>query len=125
MNSDIRISTAILTNKKIKRLIRRKGYEGFYNLISLWINTAIQCPEGALVGYDKDDVMDMANTSDEFFVDLLIELQLIGVNDKTYFLHDWKEHNPWAYGHKKRSENAKKAAEIRWRNEKKFTTVKN
>lgn len=123
MNTDIRISTGLLTNRKIKKLIRRKGYEGFYNLISLWINTGINCPEGELTGYDREDIMDMSGTNDENFIELLMELGLLEFDNENYLIHNWKTHNHWAANAKKRSEKARKAIEARWKNHKKGDVV--
>ncbi len=123
MNTDIRVTTTIFTNKKIKRLIRRKGYEGFYNLISLWINTAIHRSTGSLDGYDSDDLMDILNTNDEKMVELLVDLNLLDFDGKTYAIHNWKKHNPWAFDADKRSEIARKAAKTRWESHNKSKVV--
>ena len=124
MNSDIRVSTTILTNKKIRKLIRRKGYEGFYNLLSLWMDAALHCPDGLFKDYDEDDLMMAASTDDNKFIDLLIELQLLDRCESWVKIHKWKENNLWVTGAEKRSDSAKKAAESRWAKNHKATISK-
>jgi len=114
MNTDIRISVALLTNKKIKRLIRRKGHTGLFNLLSLWIYAGIHAPNGTFVGMDKEDLMDAASSTDETLIGMLEELTLLDFDGERYSIHDWVEHNHWATGAEKRSEKARKAADARW-----------
>lgn len=120
MNTDIRISTGLLTNMKVKRLIRRKGHTGFYNMISLWIYAGIHRPEGVFFEMDEDDLMDAADTNDENFIPLLTELKLLDFDGLHHKIHDWNKHNHWALGAEKRSETARKAAEARWNKNQKF-----
>ena len=119
MNTDIRISTGLLTNMKVRKLIRRKGHTGFYNLISLWIFAGIHSPSGIFFEMDADDLMDAADTNDEKFIPLLVELRLLDYDGLNYQIHDWAVHNHWALGAKKRSESARKAADARWQNKEK------
>ena len=114
MIGDIRISTGLLTNKKIKRLIRRKGSDGLLGLISLWIYTATHRPKGILYDMDNEDLMDACNTNDEHFISLLIDLKLIDFDGKNHSIHNWKDNNGWVFFSDERSEKAKKAAEARW-----------
>ena len=114
MNTDIRVSITVLTNKKIRKLIRRKGYEGFYNLISLWLDAAAHCPDGLFKDYYDEDLMMAANTEDNKFIGLLLEIGLLDQCGEWVKIHDWKDNNPWASQAEIRSKSAKKAAEIRW-----------
>jgi len=114
MNTDIRVSTSVLSNPKISKLIRRKGHTGFYNLTSLWIHVALHNPSGKLVGLDDEDIMEAASTTDEKFVPLLVELGLLNKTKSGYEIHNWFKHNSWAMGSEKRSESARGAARARW-----------
>ena len=114
MNTDIRLNTTILSDPKIRKLIRKKGHEGFFNLISLWIHTAQHNCDGKLSGMDNDDIMDASGTNDEDFVSLLLDLKLLLLKNKTYEINKWAEHQQWAMGAKTRSETAKIAAKARW-----------
>lgn len=114
MNTDIRISVALLSNRKIKRLIRRKGHTGFYNLVALWVYAGVHCPSGIFEGMDKEDLMDAAETTDEYFVDLLVELKLLELKKDTYQLRNWRKHNGYAATAEERSQKARDAANKRW-----------
>lgn len=114
MNTDIRISVGLLTNRKVKRLIRRKGHTGFYNLISLWVYAGVHCPSGEFEGMDKEDLMDAAETSDECFVDLLVDLNLLELKGGVYRLRNWRKHNGYAATAEERSQKARDAANKRW-----------
>ena len=114
MNTDIRISVALLSNRKIKRLIRRKGREGFYNLIALWVYAGVHCPTGIFEGMDKEDLMDAAETTDECFVDLLLELNLLEHKNGSYQIRNWRKHNGYAATAEERSQKARDAANKRW-----------
>lgn len=114
MNSDIRISTAIFSNRKIRRLRRQRGDSGIVSLFKIWIDTALHNPTGLLKGMTKEDLMDVAETNDETFVDLLVELGLLEWDGITYRIHHWHHHNHWAMGAEKRSEKARKAVQKRW-----------
>ncbi len=118
MVTDIRLQTSITTNTKIKRLVRRKGADGFVNLVNLWVHTATHNSSGFLVDMDKEDIMDAAQTSDERYVDLLIELNLLDEvfegGKTTLKIHNWEKYQGWVVGSEKRSELARKAAKSRW-----------
>ncbi|MDA3833727.1 MAG: hypothetical protein PF495_10040 [Spirochaetales bacterium] len=114
MNSDIRISTAIFTNKKIRKLLRRKNGDGLSSLLSLWINAAINSPDGVFLGYEMEDLMDSANTKDECFIPLLVDQKKQEFDGKIYSNHNWKKHNGYAYYAPERSEKARIAANTRW-----------
>lgn len=116
MNADIRISTGLFGNTKIKRLIRRKGSDGFVSLQKLWIWAAIHRPTGVLSGMEDGDLMDVLETNDEAMVALLVGLNLLDHDGKCYSIHNWMKHNLWASGAEKRADSARKAAQIRWSN---------
>lgn len=117
MNTDMRISTGVMGNRKIRRLIRAKGAEGFVQLITLWIYTSVHRPTGVLDDMDEFDIQDAAKSYDEKFADVLFDLKLLDFDDGTYSIHNWKKHNPWAFEADKRSEIARNAAKARWANQ--------
>jgi len=114
LNVDFRVSTHVLQNKKIKRLIRRKGHTGFYNLISLWAYTATQRPSGILHEMDREDIMDAAESTDETFVGLLVDLGLLDHDGASFSIHNWVKHNGYAAHAEQRSQKARDAANKRW-----------
>ncbi len=117
MNTDIRVSTALMANRKIKRLLRSKGSGGVVQLINLWIYAAQCAPNGVLKDMDQADIMDAAGSRDENFAEHLTSLGLLDFDQNEFRIHDWTEHNHWACGAEERSERARKAAEVRWKNQ--------
>ncbi len=122
MTADFRINTGVLDHPKIKKLIRKKGYEeGFIRLFRLWGWTAENRPKGILTNMDMDDIaiaMNFPDGTTEQCTDLinfLIELRLLDkLENGDLALHDWKDHNPFAYFAPERKEAAQKAAKARW-----------
>jgi hypothetical protein len=120
MNTDIRISVSFKNHRKRKKLTRILGIGSDIYLIDLWITVAMDCPEGILFGWDKNDIADSCNWNDDpkILVDALIECNFLEKDsDGNYSIHDWCEHQGWACKAKERSIKAKKAAEARWNQE--------
>lgn len=119
MNSDIRISISFKGHRKRKKLQALLGQGSTDFLIDLWIGAAVTRPEGILHGFDALDLAMEAGWSGdpEAFKDALIKAGFLDVlDDGTYALHDWKEHQPFVIHAKNRSESAKKAARVKWEN---------
>lgn len=115
MNTDFRISIGFSTNIKIKRIIRRHGEGAILALLKLWEFAALHRPRGILHGMTKLDILDVSEwRGDEEFVDTLIEVGLLDEADGAYKIHDWKDHNSYAFHAPERSESARKAAEAKW-----------
>ena len=116
MNSDFRLSVGIFEHVKMKKLNKKLGKEGGFALIQLFHYCAVNKPTGCLEGMDNDDIIiaaDYTGTGD--FIATLLELKWIEKDDLgTYFIHDWKVHNPWAAGAEARSEAARSAVNSRW-----------
>ncbi len=83
-------------------------------MIDLWLTAAEDRPEGVLTGWDDTDIALAAGWEGDplELVKSLIDCGWLDVlEDGTYKLHDWEEHQGWACGAKARSE---KAAKARW-----------
>ena len=121
MNKDIRIATSFKGHRKRKRLTRILGSGATDYLIDLWITVAQNNPEGLLLKWDIIDIADSAGWQGEpqEFVDALIKCNFLKKNGNSCFeIHDWCDHQGYACKARERSEQAKKAAEIRWKKNK-------
>jgi hypothetical protein len=126
MNSDIRIKSNILTNPKIKKFVKEVGEIGIIKLLRLWLFTAEHRPKGILydisdddlreiLGYSAGSLADSSAESDNQLSSNMISAQLkykfIEKDKKgVYSVHDWSEHNPYAFFAPERSEQAKRAS---------------
>ncbi len=122
MNKDIRLATSFKGHRKRKKLERLIGKGATSHLIDFWISVAQSNPEGVLHGWDADDVACSGewDGDSQDFVDALIKCKLIKKNSSGCFeVHDWCDHQGYACKAKERSEQAKKAAEIRWKKKQK------
>ena len=113
---DMRLSLNFVDHPKVRKIIRRCGYEAFYGLIKLYSIAGRMYIDGLLKGFDLDDIEDLADWHGEsgLFGSTLLDVCLIDETEEGYYLHDWEEHQPWIIGSEERSEKAKKAAEARW-----------
>lgn len=115
MNSDIRIAVSFLDHPKTVKLQRRRGDGAILCLIRLWCYVAENKPDGGLAGMDAEDIEIAAKWGGvvgEFTAEL-VELGFIESRDGTYFVHDWPEHNPYAYHAKDRQARARLAAQAK------------
>lgn len=118
--TDIRISTSQPDHPKVRRLIHRCGYKGYWHLMQLYCTAAINRPSGRLP-QDPEEIEMMASWDEEpgAFCQALIDCKLLDKKPSAYQIHDWKSHNPWVATQEQRSAKARKAAEQRWKNDKK------
>lgn len=116
MNKDIRVSTDFPRHPKTLKLIKSLRYEGLYSLISLWAFAGKHHCKGVLDGMDEQEIELAAEWGGEAgkFVDTICKLRFLDKEGDTYALHDWKEHNGFAYYADARSEMAKQKAAKRW-----------
>jgi len=117
MNKDIRLNLSFSTHRKRKKLYSALGPQGILSLIDLWLSTAANRPKGILTGMNETDIaMDAQWSGDP--AEFCRTLQEIGFLDRgedgTYSIHDWKDHQRYAYFSKERSEMARELAERRW-----------
>ncbi len=116
MSSDIRIQTSFFTHPKTRKLQRRLGAEAVLCLMQLWAYVATNRPKGDLAGLDYDDIELAANWQGEQYVfcDELREIGFIDGEEYWLTIHDWQEHQAWAYFAPERSARAKSAVNARW-----------
>lgn len=94
---------------KTKKLIRKCGQAGAWNLIRLFLFVAANRPDGDLAGMDDDDIEIAADwQGDEgAFVAALVEVRFLAGELGARAIHDWADHNPWAVGSDRRTDKAK------------------
>jgi len=117
MNSDIRILVSFKGHRKRHHLEKLLGSIGATRyLLDLWLTAAQQRPDGHLKDWNAKDIAIAAGYSGkpQKFVDSLLESGFLDRDGEGYRLHDWSEHQPWCCGAPRRSEDARKAAEVRW-----------
>lgn len=115
MPDDFRVKTSFFTHPKARRLKRRHGDTAIVCLMRLWAFATEHRCKGVLYDMTKDDLVDVSEWhGDGEFVDSLVEFGFLDRGPEWYELHDWKEHNHWAYQADKRQEKAREAAKIRW-----------
>jgi hypothetical protein len=109
MATDARIATGLPTHPKTKKLIRRHGDGAAWRLICLFLWVASNRSDGDLTGMTNEDIELAADwQGDEGeFVAALVEVGFLDGEDGAYVIHDWAEHNPWAFGSEARSQKAK------------------
>lgn len=119
MNTDIRISTDFPTHPKTIMLQDRLGLPAVWALVCLWIFAAKHRPDGVLRGMTPDalriacgyagdiqELMRVLKEPETRFLDA-------DTSDGWIVLHDWKEHNPWAFSSPERSAKSKIAALVK------------
>lgn len=118
MNKDFRVSVTLPTHPKTLKLMRKLGDRAFYNLIRLWAFVSANKPNGVLSGYDEDDIEIASDWTGEpgLFVKNLLDpkIRFLEKTDDGFLIHDWQDHNEYAFHADERSDKAKKAARARW-----------
>lgn len=120
MNKDFRVTVNFLRHIKTQKLVHLLGKESVFSLLSLWSYTAENHPKGTLVGLGKEDIpwiSDWSGNGDEF-VDALVGLKFLDVEDGVYSIHNWETRNGYVFYADERSEKARKAAKSRWNKQK-------
>lgn len=117
MNHDIRIDISFATHRKRKKLFNVLGAQGVLSLIDLWLATAENRPKGILTGMSDGDIaLDAQWEGDPAeFCQALVEVGFLDrAEDGVYSIHDWRDHQPYAFFAEDRSAQAKAAAQARW-----------
>lgn len=116
MNIDARINVGLPSHPKTKKLIKRGGQAAGWNLICLFLWVSQNKPDGDLSGMSDEDIEIAAGWEGEDggLVKLLSEVRFLDGVQGAYTVHDWEQHNPWAAGAVRRSENSRAAARARW-----------
>lgn len=119
VNEDIRISLDFWDHHKTIRLKKRLGYEGIEALTRLWFYAAAYRPNGHLTNMDNEDIAIAAhwNGDPDAFVNVLSDPKYpwLDKNGDHFYLHNWHKRNGYACFSKERSDQARMAAEIRWK----------
>ena len=125
MSTDIRLKDSFLDHPKTKKLRSRLGeslddWRPVIALLRLWQFAAKHHPRGDLSSMEIDDIELAADWhgQSEIFVQTLVEIGFIDEKNSKRLLHDWKEHNPYAYRAPERKARAKRAAAKRWKDAK-------
>lgn len=118
MAEDARISTALPSHPKTRKLHKRLGGDGCWALICLFLWVAGNRPDGDLRGLSEEDIELAGDWRGEggTFVAALREVGFLDGEPGSFMVHDWAEHNPWAASRGMRVECAKRAAAVRWEN---------
>jgi hypothetical protein len=115
MNTDIRLKVGFFFHPKTIKLKRRFGSQGVESLLTLWCWSSQYRPDGVLSGMTHEDIEIAAcwnyvndrSTNVATFVDTLIDLRWIDVNDGVLSLHGWGEHNGYASSSSDRSDKSR------------------
>lgn len=111
MNTDARLSIGFPSHPKTKKLIRALGSDGPWYLVRLWLWTSQNRADGDLRGISDEDIELAVDwpAKPGALVAALVELRFVDSTEGARRIHDWQQHNPWAAGHKERSDIARKA----------------
>ena len=125
LNTDIRISVSFKGHRKRKRLKMVLGAGSTDYLIDLWISTAMNHPDGKLVGMDEIDIALEAGWEGDAkeFVAALVRCGFLDECESGYCLHDWEDHQLYAVHAEERKERARNAAAKRWGNRKNANSI--
>lgn len=115
--ADIRINLNYHRHPKIRKLKNRLGLEGVVSHQELLCYTAEYRSKGILYDMSTEDICLSSYWEGdvEEFINTLVELKLLDMRSSgIYEIHDWEEHNGWAFHKEERTAKAKKAAQARW-----------
>ncbi|WP_144082430.1 hypothetical protein [Desulfocurvibacter africanus] len=116
MNTDIRIAVSFLGHRKRRKLRMLLGVGSTDCLLDLWIQTAMNHPDGVLRGMDEVDIALEAGWEGDpgQFVEAMRTAGFLDLTEEGWKLHDWEEHQPWVTKAEERTAQARKAADARW-----------
>ncbi|WP_027179472.1 hypothetical protein [Maridesulfovibrio bastinii] len=122
--TDIRLDVEFFEDFRFQKIMRRFGTEGVLGVILLWCYCAKHFPSdsGHFPRYfDEEDLLFACKVDLDRhdYVEMLLQLEMIGKEDGHFYICEWDEMQPWAAEARERSEKAKKAAAARWKKEKK------
>ena len=109
MATDARISTALPSHPKTKKLVRQLGPEAGWSLVCLILWAAANRSDGDLAGMSDEDIELAADWDGEAgkFMEALRRTRFVDGDEFEVEIHDWTEHQPWAAGSEARSLKAK------------------
>ena len=105
MATDARISTALPSHPKTKKLVRQLGGQAGWSLVCLILWAAANRSDGDLTGMSDEDIELASDWDGEEgqFVAALRRIRFIDGAEGESRVHDWTEHQPWASGAEARS----------------------
>ena len=110
MSTDIRLNEDFMRNYKTRTLRKRLGAEAILSLQSLWLWAAVNRSEGILYKMNPTKIEGVAEwdgKEGDFFTALVDLEWLDRLEDGTYALHQWVEHQAWAADSANRSDKAR------------------
>lgn len=113
---DIRLSLGFLDHYKTKRLQAALGADAVLSLIRLWCWTSENRSKGELTAIDDEAIEIISGWQGEStaFLTHLVKVGFLKKGRHHYRVHDWAEHQGFAYYAKERSQKARRAAEARY-----------
>lgn len=114
---DIRMDVAFLRNLKTRKLIAALGADGIVSLIRLWCYVRERHPQGVLDGVGLDDlevIVEWPGTPGDFTAYTTSKRWVDVSPEGVLSVHDWPDHQPWAFGTERRSNAAKIGAQTKW-----------
>jgi len=118
-NTDFRVKLGFQDHIKTIKLRNRLGPESVLCLLRVWDYTAMNKPMGIL---DREEIEVAARWTGEAgkFLETTLELKFLDDVDEAHVaIHDWEEHNQWAFKASERSEHARMMAAIKWEKQRK------
>ncbi|MBI9110342.1 hypothetical protein [Maridesulfovibrio ferrireducens] len=117
--TDIRLDVEFFEDFRFQKVMRRFGIEGVMGIILLWCYCAKHFPSDSghfPACFDEEDLLFACkiNLDSHDYVEMLLQLDIIGKDDDHFFVCAWDEMQPWAAEARERSKAAKLAAEARW-----------
>ena len=115
--TDMRIDLNFVDHPKIKRLIRKSGYESFYGLLRLFSIAGKMYHKGIFYNCSADDIEDFADWRGEqgAFIASVVDVGFLVKTEEGFTIHEWEEHQPWIFHADERSDMAKKSINKRWK----------
>jgi len=114
---DIRMDVAFLRNLKTRKLVGALGSDGVVSLIRLWCYTRERHPNGVLEGVGLADLEVVVEWGGKpgAFTSYTTSKGWVDVSPEGVLsVHDWPDHQPWAFGSERRSNAAKIGAQSKW-----------
>jgi len=115
MTLDIRINATLPAHPKTKKLIRRVGMGGAWQLVCFFLWARQNRSDGDLSGMSDEDIELAVDWDGEpgAFVAALIDVKFLDGAEGARSIHDWADHNPWSTGAEERSDKSRKAAFVK------------
>jgi|GEM_PF-5328376 len=117
---DIRIKINFKNHRKRRKLKKLLGPHYLDYLLDIWLTVAEEKPNGELVGWNLEDLVDAASATTKFrgnylnLEEALIESGFLEKNGSNFYkIHDWESHQKWVIKSPDREAKARHAAMVR------------